>query len=516
MASVSSTKLATAMKRLSTEALKVDARPGFVRDGGRDPVSRPAAPQGPVLTPEIISGATQVIDFISIVITAGGTFLLYIVGMFGTPRQPDRYVLTALLGAALFFIVFRRLGGYRFGRLSMLRWQLARVAGAWLGVAAALVIVAFFTKVSANYSRGWALSWTVSSLAVLLVERAILYGGIHRWSRRGYLTRNIVVVGAGEQGERLIERLRVDTAENITIIGVFDDRRTRIAPVVAGCPVLGTTDDLLLFARQVQIDEVIVALPLAADQRFKVLIDKLRSLPVDLRLSVEPLSQALPVRGMSFTAGVPVLDIVERPLKQWNAVIKSIEDKVIGGVLAILSAPLMAIIAVAIKLDSGGPVFFVQDRFGFNNQVIRVLKFRTMYVDRADVSGAARTVPGDPRVTRVGRFLRSFSLDELPQLINVLQGDMSLVGPRPHAVAMKAGGKLYHDAVAEYAQRHKVKPGITGWAQVNGLRGEIDSAEKARQRVIYDLKYIDDWSLWFDLMILLASLPIVLKRENAY
>ena len=481
-----------------------------------------ASPPGPAiarqsfLTPELITGAAQLVDFASVVAAAAIAFLLYIVGVYGAPKQPDRYALTAVFGAMLFVFVFRWLGGYSFRRLSQLRWQITRVVVTWFGVVSVLVVLAFFTKVSTVYSRGWVLSWTTVTLGLLLAERGLLAGAIRRWSKQGQLTRNLVIVGAGEVGQRLIAKLRAIQGESLTIIGVFDDRMTRIPPTVSGYAVLGTTDDLLLFARRVQIDEIIVALPLAANERFKVLIDKLRSLPVDLRLSVEPLAHALPVRGLSYTGDVPVLDIVERPLKHWSAIIKWLEDKTLAGSLLVLLAPVMAVLAILIKLDSRGPVFFRQERFGFNNQVIKVLKFRTMYLDRSDPSGAERTVRNDPRVTRVGRLLRSLSLDELPQLINVLTGEMSLVGPRAHAVAMRTGGRLYHDAVAEYAQRHRVKPGITGWAQVNGLRGEIDSDAKARQRVAYDLKYIDDWSLWLDLKIILMSVPILMRRENAY
>jgi len=189
---------------------------------------------------------------------------------------------------------------------------------------------------------------------------------------------------------------------------------------------------------------------------------------------------------------------------------------VLGATLLALLAPVMAVAALAIKLDSRGPVLFAQERFGFNNRVIRVLKFRTMHPERGDPSGAQRTVRNDPRITRVGRLLRQFSLDELPQLLNVVRGEMSLVGPRPHAIMMKAGDRLYYDAVEDYLTRHRVKPGITGWAQVNGLRGEIDTLEKARQRVVYDLHYIEDWSLWFDLKILLMSLNVLFARDNAY
>jgi exopolysaccharide biosynthesis polyprenyl glycosylphosphotransferase len=211
------------------------------------------------------------------------------------------------------------------------------------------------------------------------------------------------------------------------------------------------------------------------------------------------------VGGIGYVGTVPVLEVVDRPLKNWRAVAKWMEDKLLGSLLLIFVGPLMALTAILIKLDSPGPVLFVQKRFGFYNEVIGVLKFRTMHIDRADPSGAQRTVRNDPRVTRLGRILRWLSFDELPQLINVIRGDMSLVGPRPHTVAMKAGDRLYGEAVERYLHRHRVKPGITGWAQVSGLRGEVDTLEKAHARVAQDLYYIEHWSRWLDLKILLKT-----------
>jgi len=181
-----------------------------------------------------------------------------------------------------------------------------------------------------------------------------------------------------------------------------------------------------------------------------------------------------------------------------------------------LAAPLMLAIAAIIKVDSPGPVFFKQKRYGFNNRLITVWKFRTMHWDRTDGDAEIQTTKNDPRVTRVGKFLRRTSLDEIPQLINVLLGDMSLVGPRPHAIATKAAGKLFEEVVEEYTARHRVKPGITGWAQVNGWRGETDTGEQIQQRVRHDLYYIDNWSIPFDLKILLLTAFVVLLRKNAY
>jgi Undecaprenyl-phosphate glucose phosphotransferase len=386
----------------------------------------------------------------------------------------------------------------------------------WAVTLSVLLLVAFLGKLSESYSRGWALAWITAAPTLLLTERGILHLAIARWMRDGRLARNIVIVGAGNEGQRLIAKLQQSEDKSIAIRGVFDDRKSRLPAAVHGLKVLGTTDDLLRFARHSPIDEVVIAMPLDAEGRLKALFDKLKGIAVDLRLSMEPLAETFRVRSMSYVGDVPVLEIADRPLKHWRAVAKWSEDKVLAALALIFVGPLMAIVALLIKLDSPGPVFFAQRRFGFNNEVIRVLKFRSMYVDQGDPSGAQRTVQNDPRVTRVGGVLRLLSLDELPQLINVLRGDMSLVGPRPHAIAMKAGDRLYCDAVEQYLHRHRVKPGITGWAQVNGLRGEVDTLEKARARVAHDLYYIEHWSPWLDLKILLKTVGILASRNNAY
>lgn len=476
--------------------------------------------QGPLrrpwLSPEIVGGALATLDFCLVVAAAAAAFVVY----FGTSREPTpepgRYILTSLLAATVFIIGFERLGGYRLKRLSLLHWQLCYVLTVWAVTVSLFLLVAFVGKMSESYSRGWALAWFITAAFLLSTGRSIFHLALARGVRDGFLARSIVIVGGGNEGQRLIAKLQQSRDPSFTIFGVFDDRKSRLPASISGLNILGTTDDLIRFARRNPVDEVIVALPLDAEDRLKTLFDKLKGVAFDLRLSVEPVTQRFQVRGVSYVGGVPVLEIADRPLKHWRAVSKWSEDKVLAALVMIFVGPLMAIVTLLIKLDSRGPVFFVQRRFGFNNEVIRVFKFRTMYIDRSDPSGAQRTVQNDPRVTRVGRVLRWLSLDELPQLINVLRGDMSLVGPRPHAIAMKAGDRLYCDAVEQYLHRHRVKPGITGWAQVNGLRGEVDTLEKARARVAHDLYYIEHWSPWLDLKILLKTVGILASRDNAY
>jgi Undecaprenyl-phosphate glucose phosphotransferase len=466
---------------------------------------------------EVVTGVAKLSDFAAVLLAGMFASHIYLRAFINYVEGKDRYALTATIGAVLFVTGFQQMGGYRLQRLAQLHWQTTRVMLCWTGAVSILLALGFVAKVSASYSRGWALGWVITTLGLLLVDRSAIYLLVCGWTRRGYLRRNIAIVGASRLTEQLIGKLQAGHDKNLAIIGIFDDRRSRIPATCAGYDVLGSTDDLLLYARQSPIDEIIVALPLNAETRLKELFEKLKLLPVDLRLSAEPMTQAFPISGLSRIGDLTVLKIIDRPLKDWSGAIKWIEDKVVASVALVAVAPAMLVIAVLIRLDSPGAVFFVQERFGFNNAVIRVLKFRTMHTKFSDQSGGIRTVRNDSRLTRVGRYLRKWSLDELPQLINVLRGDMSIVGPRPHALTMKADGRqLYYEAVKDYLYRHRIKPGLTGWAQVNGLRGEIDDLEKAKLRVAYDLYYIEQWSIWLDLYIICRTLRAVCVTKDAY
>jgi Undecaprenyl-phosphate glucose phosphotransferase len=468
------------------------------------------------LSSEILATSVAAIDFSLVLIAAAVTFTLYRDQSNPSIGEAEQCTWSMLFAATLFVGGITRLSGYRLIQLLKLYWQLTRVLAMWSITLSLLLLVAFLSKTLDSYLRVWALVWFTATPALLLTARAIFYPAVARCVRGGSLARNVVIIGAGKEGQHMIAKLRKLSDKSIAIRGVFDDRKVRLPVSALGLGVLGTTDDLVRLARRVPIDEVIVALPLDAEDRLKALFLKLKGIATDLRLSADPIAERFQVRGISYIGAVPMFEIADRPLKHWHGFAKWVEDKVLSALLMIFLGPLMAVVALLIKLDTRGPVFFIQQRFGFNNDVIKILKFRTMYADRSDQSGAQRTVQNDPRVTRVGRVLRSLSLDELPQLINVLRGDMSLVGPRAHAIAMKAGDLLYHDAVEQYFHRHRVKPGITGWAQVNGLRGEVDTLEKARARVAHDIYYIDHWSLWLDLKILLKTTGIVASRDHAY
>ena len=490
------------------DGASVGARPPRRAIGRRTPRSSVSA--------EVICGFVQVADAAAILLGGFVSVEVFVDAFGGGVTFYQLYWSAIVLAAIVFLYIYRRFGGYKIQHLSHLTWQVGRTALVWGGMLSVLTTIGFAAKVIQNYSRVWTMLFALLCFAMLTLTRFGVSLLIDHWTRVGRLARAVAVVGAGALGQEVIGKIQSMRDSQIRIAGIFDDRLTRVPSEIAGCPVVGTTDDLIAQVRQSLIDEVIIALPLRAEARIGELVAKLRTLPVDLRLSLDPIAGVFPVRGISETGSVRMIEILDRPFKHWSGVAKWLEDKMLGSVLLVLAAPLMALIALAIRLDSKGPALFIQERFGFNNNVIRVFKFRTMRQGETDPTGATRTVLGDPRVTPVGRILRRLSLDELPQLFNVLRGDMSLVGPRTHVMAMKAGDRLYHEAVGEYFLRHRVKPGMTGWAQVHGLRGEIDTPQRARERVDFDLWYIDNWSLWLDLKILFMTALVVLRQQNAY
>ena len=312
--------------------------------------------------------------------------------------------------------------------------------------------------------------------------------------------------------------LRTQPDSDVRVIGVFDDRTDDRSPdTCGGLKKLGTVDDFIEFARRTRVDLVVFSLPISAENRILQMLKKLWVLPIDIRLSAHSNKLRFRPRSYSYIGSVPVIDVFDRPIADWDVVMKWLFDKLVGGFALVAAAPVMAIIAIAIKLDSRGPVLFKQKRYGFNNNLIEVYKFRSMYVEATDATASKLVTKDDPRVTRVGRFIRKASLDELPQLFNVVfKGNLSLVGPRPHAVNAKAETRLYDEAVDGYFARHRVKPGVTGWAQINGWRGETDTQEKIQKRVEYDLYYIENWSVLFDLYIVAMTPFALLKTENAY
>jgi Undecaprenyl-phosphate glucose phosphotransferase len=429
------------------------------------------------------------------------------------PEYLSVVAINTLLTSLLFYFVHL----YKIGSLMDRRKQLLKVILCCLAAFMVLAAAAFALKISTEFSRVWIFYWFLSSVCVIYICRMLVRRLLLSWAKTGRLTRNIAIVGAGEQGHLLLERLKKQARPWMRIVGVFDDRSDRVVESADSSNLMaGNINTLLAMARKERIDDILVALPWGAEERLLSILNKLQILPANVRLSPDTVGFKFPYRGYSSYSGIPTLNISDKPLSGWDYVVKEVEDKILGTLLLILLIPIILVIAVLIKLDSPGPVFFRQNRYGFNNQLIRMLKFRTMYIDQQDENAVKLTTKDDPRVTKLGRFLRRTSLDELPQFFNVFTGEMSIVGPRPHATQAKAAGKLYENVVYQYAARHKVKPGITGWAQVNGWRGDTDTEEKIQKRVEHDIEYINHWSLLLDLKIIFKTVSVVLSGQNAY
>jgi len=389
---------------------------------------------------------------------------------------------------------------------------------AWSFVFLVLMGTNFLSGIGDEFSLVWLSAFSVLGLVVLLGFRKMLFLLVRSWTRAGRLERRTAIVGADTNGENLVHSLNEQNDSDLRIIGMFDDRGDERAPASKTLlSKLGTVDDLVEIARRTRIDLVIVSLPVTAETRILQMLKKLWVLPVDIRLAAHNTKLRFRPRAYSYIGKLPVLDVIDRPITDWDVATKWLFDKFIGGMALLAASPIMLLTALAIKIDSRGPVFFKQKRYGFNNELIEVFKFRSMYIDKCDATASQLVQKSDQRVTRVGAFIRKASIDELPQLINVVfKGNLSLVGPRPHAVHAKAASKLYNDAVDGYFARHRVKPGITGWAQINGWRGETDTEEKLQRRVEHDLYYIENWSALFDLRILAMTPLALIKTESAY
>jgi len=327
--------------------------------------------------------------------------------------------------------------------------------------------------------------------------------------RAGWLSENVVIVGATPNARRLIER-NADTRE-LNIVGIFDDRLSRAPKRLNGAPLLGKLDDLFAWERLPEIDRIVVTVTSDARDRVRDMVERLRVLPQRVVLLLDLDGFDPETESLAEIAHSPAAYVSGRPHDARRAMSKRVFDVVTASIVLVLLSPVLALLALAIKLESPGPAIFRQNRHGFNNQIIKVWKFRSM---RDDPDAAQRmthqTIADDPRVTRLGRFIRQTSIDELPQLINVIKGEMSLVGPRPHAVGMTAEEQEVQNVVGVYAHRHRAKPGITGWAQINGSRGPVHTKDLVRERVRLDMEYVNRSSLWFDLYILLMTLPRLL------
>jgi Undecaprenyl-phosphate glucose phosphotransferase len=474
-----------------------------------------AKPTAAPISPIVLAGFVRMSEF-GLVLGLG--IVLYVAYLPAIEGLLPRYLGATLAIALLSTLAFQAADIYQVQAFRGYEKQYMRLASAWSAVFLVVIGASFFAKAGHLFSRVWLGSYYMAGLTALILSRRFVFLLVRKWTLEGRLNRRTVVVGGGDAGAHVIDELRRQKDIGVDIIGLFDDRGDdRSSADCAGERKLGTVDDLVEFGRRTRVDLVIFSLPISAETRILQMLKKLWVLPVDIRLAAHANKLRFRPRSYSYLGNVPVLDVFDRPIADWDVVMKWLFDKLFGGLILLLALPAMLIIALAIKLDSRGPILFRQKRYGFNNDLIEVYKFRSMYADAADQDADRLVTRNDPRVTRIGRILRKASLDELPQLLNVVvKGNLSLVGPRPHAINAKAEARLYDEAVDGYFARHRVKPGITGWAQVNGWRGETDTHEKIQQRVEHDLYYIENWSVLFDLAILSRTPFALFKSENAY
>lgn len=435
----------------------------------------------------------------------------------GTAGGVVRQFAAAVVGTGLFVGMAGLAGQYRAENLDRRIGALGPLTATWALALMLTITIAYLWDGGVAVPRAWTVGWFVTGGGALLCWRLAAAARMRRWREDGRLAERVAVIGSADHARRLVEHLAQPGLEGqVAVLGVYD---AGAAPRVAGCravPVNGCLDDLLRDAPGLGLDAVMIALPWSDPDHIGEICLRLRDLPVDVRLAPDLAAYDLPTGAPRSFAGRHALEVWGRPLRDWRGLLKRAEDLAVGGGLVVLFAPVMLLTALAIRMDSPGPVMLRQRRYGLGNKPIMIFKFRTMHADQGDATGRMATIPGDPRVTRVGRFLRRMSLDELPQLLNVLLGTMSLVGPRAHPVEMQVGGRYYQDIVSHYAARHRMKPGITGLAQINGYRGLVDTVEKAQRRLDYDLQYVEHWSVAMDLRILTATIFRGFTSGGAY
>ena len=469
------------------------------------------APQGrryPVSS-SVISALAVAIDSLMIV---GAGLGLYIGIVMPTAEDRDLYAAATCFVWVSSLMLFQLGGLYHFEAILRPRANIDRLATA-VGTAFLFVLAAAFAfKVAGSLSGAWMGGFAAAAFAGILLVRVVLSRLALRLARDGVFKRNVIVVGTREHAARLLERINELRPDFVSVIGVFVDRPGRSQ--VCGIPVLGTAAEVVDFVRRTRVDDVLLSLPWSAERRITAMVEHLRELPVNVYLGSDLAGLSLDFREPpAHFSRMPVFAVIGRPLSGWGLAVKAVEDYTLATIGLVVTSPILALAALAIKLDSPGPILFRQKRLGFNNRVFYIYKFRTMRHGAEPAGRTMQATRGDPRVTRVGRFLRRSSIDELPQLLNVLNGTMSLVGPRPHAVDHN---EEYARKIRGYFARHRVKPGITGWAQVNGLRGQIETPEQMAARVRLDVYYTENWSLLFDLTILARTVAVVITARNAH
>ena len=448
----------------------------------------------------IWSGLLQVVDLFVVGLSGVVAGELYLgSGAVFTQGYPQLIAVALLLSV----IVFNKFGFYAAWRNISLAKELRTVATGWATVTVALALFFFLTKSGAEFSRVWSMLWFGLGLGGLLLVRLVLRQFLRWLRRKGYNQRKVLIVGKDPLMADLANRLRQSPWMGLSVVD---------------CLPLGGDKDIALADLNAQIsahgvDQVWITLPLKDEPLVQAVIAALSLSPVEIRYVPDLFGFRLFSHSVSEVAGLPVINLSSTPMEGFNRVVKAVEDRVLSCLILLLISPLLLLLSLGVKLGSPGPVFYRQQRNGWGGKPIHVLKFRSMVVHQEAAGTVTQASKQDARITPFGAFLRRTSLDELPQFWNVLMGEMSIVGPRPHAVAHNDQYKVLVD---DYMLRHRVKPGITGWAQINGYRGETDTLDKMQKRVEYDLYYIEHWSLWLDLKIIVLTVFKGFVNKNAY
>ena len=456
-----------------------------------------------------LSAISRGLDIIAVILGA----LIAHIWRFGNIDLPANYQIAILLAILLALGLFPQFGLYRSWRGKSRYIHLRTLTSAWVVVFIILVVIAFLTKTSTTISRQWAVAWGGSAWLLLIAMRVVFGQFLRLMREHGMNHKKVVILGAGGLGREVLRRIDNASWTGLDAVAFLDDDKLLHGKIINGVEVKGPISLATSMLEGDRLDEIWIALPLYAEKRVKEILHELRHCTATIRYVPDVFGFRLINYSVTEIAGMAVLDLSASPMTGINWFVKVLEDKILALIILTLVSPLMLFIAFGIKVNSHGPIIFKQLRHGWDGRSIEVYKFRTMVEHKEAPGHVTQASKNDARITRFGAFLRATSLDELPQLFNVLQGSMSIVGPRPHAIEHN---EQYKDKIDDYMKRHKVKPGITGWAQINGWRGETDTLDKMKKRVEFDLYYIENWSLWFDLKIIARTLFISFAHKNAY
>jgi len=453
---------------------------------------------------------SRIFDFSVMLVAAYAAFFV----RFQNFNLDAPYQAVVFIGGLLVFVACSSTGVYVSWRGRNRSFLFGRLSLSWFLAFSVLFGLLVFTKQSDHFSRTWIALWMLISLIGALGFRIVVYAILGLVRARGWNQKRVLILGNGPTANSVINRLHKSEWIGYKVVGVVPMTERCTSTGYQNTPCLNEIGDLARFIDEQQIKEAWICLPLSQGERIHHLLNELRHSTVDVRYAPDMSDLRLLNHKVSEVAGIYTLDLSCAGIDGVNLIVKKVEDVILASLILIAISPLLVLISLGVKLSSSGPILFKQHRHGIDGKPIKVYKFRTMYLEENDASSfLSQARKSDPRVTPFGAFLRKTSLDELPQFYNVLQGRMSIVGPRPHALSHN---EYYKELIASYMQRHKVKPGITGWAQIHGLRGETDTVDKMEKRVEYDLFYIENWSIWLDIKIVCMTVFRGFNNENAY